>query len=267
MPGLRNPLRLYLGKKYFTVRRHFKWFRHKKQFSKSFASAPLPFNIFSHQSLLKRSLQNELFSLQENKINNLNIAIKKLSGLIIKPGEIFSFWYLVGKPSAAKGYLSGMVLKNGKITEEVGGGLCQLTNLIYWMTLHSPLTIIERWRHSHDVFPDVSRTQPFGSGATVAYNYIDLQIKNNTQQTFQLNLSLSSTHLHGTWFSDKENPYFYQIEERNHEITHEFWGGYMRHNEIYKLTFDANTKNKMKEEKVAENHCVMMYDPLLKSGV
>ena len=45
-----------------------------------------------------------------------------------------------------------------------GGGLCQLSNLIYWMTLHTPLTITERYRHSYDVFPDSNRTQPFGSG-------------------------------------------------------------------------------------------------------
>lgn len=266
MPGLRNPVRLYLGKKYFTLKRYLKWVRHQKYFAKDFSSSQLPFSIFSHQSLLKRSLQNELLSLQENKINNLSLAIQKLDGLTIKPGEIFSFWYLVGKPSAAKGYLSGMVLKNGQITSEVGGGLCQLTNLIYWMSLHTPLTITERWRHSHDVFPDASRTQPFGSGATVAYNYVDLQIKNNTQQIFQLKLGLSNTHLQGAWHSDQPHSRYYQIEERNHEITHEFWGGYLRHNQIYKLIFDSATRQKISEEKVAENHCVMMYDPLLKSG-
>jgi len=49
-----------------------------------------------------------------------------------------------------------------------------------------PLAVTERWRHNYDVFPDSDRTQPFGSGATVAFNYIDLQITNETNSTFQL---------------------------------------------------------------------------------
>ena len=57
-----------------------------------------------------------------------------------------------------------------------------MTNLIYWMTIHTELTIVERWRHGFDVFPDAGRTQPFASGATCAYNYIDLQIRNDTDQ-------------------------------------------------------------------------------------
>ena len=79
---------------------------------------------------------------------------------------------------AGKCLTGGMVLHNGGFKPGVGGGLCQLSNLIYWMTLHTPLTVVERWRHSYDVFPDAERTQPFGSGATVAYNHIDLQIRN-----------------------------------------------------------------------------------------
>lgn len=46
----------------------------------------------------------------------------------------------------------------GRIGSDVGGGLCQLSNLIFWMTFHTPLTVTERYRHSHDVFPDANRT-------------------------------------------------------------------------------------------------------------
>ena len=62
--------------------------------------------------------------------------------------------------------MEGMILRNGRVASGVGGGLCQMTNLLYWMTLHTPLTVTERWRHGYDVFPDSNRTQPFGSGAT-----------------------------------------------------------------------------------------------------
>ena len=82
--------------------------------------------------------------MQENKIENLKIAIKQLDGIVIKPGQTFSYWRLIGKPTAKKGYLEGMVLNNGKVLSAIGGGLCQLSNLIFWITLHTPLSIVKR---------------------------------------------------------------------------------------------------------------------------
>ena len=90
----------------------------------------------------------------------------------------------------------------GKLKQGIGGGICQLSNLIYWMTIHTPLTVTQRYRHSYDVFSDSNRTQPFGSGATCAYNYLDLQIKNETNSTYQLVVYLTDTHLVGEWRSD-----------------------------------------------------------------
>ncbi len=72
-----------------------------------------------------------------------------------------------------------------------------MTNLLYWMTVHSPLTVVERWRHTYDVFPDNGRTQPFGSGATCSWPVLDLQIENRTAATFRLSLTVEQTHLVG----------------------------------------------------------------------
>lgn len=203
--------------------------------------------------------------MQYNKIQNLKLAIEKIDGLILKPGEVFSYWLLIGNPTKAKGYLPGMVLFQGGFKSGIGGGLCQLSNLIYWMTLHTPLTVIERWRHSYDVFPDANRTQPFGSGATCSYPNIDLQIKNNTNKTFQLRLSLTNTHLVGQWLCDTSLNVRYEIEERNHSIQHEWWGGYTRNNALVRMSYDINTNEKIGEEMVVENHAIMMYNPLLES--
>ena len=52
----------------------------------------------------------------------------------------------------------------GQIGGDIGGGLCQLSNLIFWMTLHTPLTVVERYRHSHDVFPDATVPSPSAAG-------------------------------------------------------------------------------------------------------
>ena len=70
--------------------------------------------------------------MQHNKVINLRIAVPRLNGVVIEPGDTFSFWKLVGKPTRAKGYVDGMVLSYGRCVPGVGGGLCQLSNLIYW---------------------------------------------------------------------------------------------------------------------------------------
>lgn len=200
--------------------------------------------------------------LQYNKITNLRLAAQRIHGLVIGPGETFSFWYLVGRPSAGKGYLPGLVLESGQIKRGIGGGLCQMGNLLYWMALHSPLTVAERWRHSYDVFPDAGRTLPFGSGATLAYNYIDLQLRNDTNEAFQLLVWLSDTDLHGAIQSNRTWPERFEVWEDFHAIQPEAWGGYTRHNRIKRriLALDGQV---LREETVSENHALMMYRPFL----
>lgn len=199
--------------------------------------------------------------LQENKRTNLEIAIKLLNGIELNPNETFSLWKLVGRPTKEKGYLEGLVLKNGEIGKDIGGGLCQLGNLLFWIFAHSPLSITERYRHGFDVFPDINRKVPFGAGATLAYNHIDLQVKNETTQRFKINLWLDKTHLNGELTTDIYFPEKFRIEERNHLIKQQFWGGYSRHNQIYQV----KTKNGIHTENLlVENHAIMMYNPILK---
>ncbi|MBM7691472.1 vancomycin resistance protein VanW [Peribacillus deserti] len=197
---------------------------------------------------------------------NLKIAAQKLNGIIIKPGETFSYWKLIGKPSKRKGYVHGMVLHYGRFMSGVGGGLCQLSNIIYWMTLHTGLTVTERHRHSFDVFPDSGRTQPFGSGATCSFNYLDLQIKNNTNQSFQLILHLTNDHLVGEWRSDSPPLYTYQVYQKEHDMTMAYWGSYIRHNTIYRKKYNQ-LDQLIDDEYITENHAIMMYEPLLESSL
>jgi len=215
-----------------------------------------------HSTPLYRPLRNVDMWLQQNKVANLKFAAAKINGLVLKPGETFSFWRLVGKPTKAKGYSKGIVLRNGLFVPGVGGGLCQLSNLIYWMTLHTPLTVTERWRHTHDVFPDANRTQPFGSGATVVYNYIDIQIKNETPFIYQLFVKVGDFDLEGEWRCEQPLPQKYEVYESDHLITQEWWGGYMRHNVIRRKILDFDN-NQIEDDFVTENHAIMMYEPML----
>lgn len=252
-----------LGGIYFTAKRYWQWVFAKQQYARNAdCSKLLPHHIASHHTPLIREFGKATMKLQFNKITNLSLAARQLDGLVVQPGETFSFWRRVGKPTRGKGYLEGMVLSNGEICAGIGGGLCQLSNLIYWMTLHTPLTVTERWRHNYDVFPDKGRTQPFASGATVVYNYVDLQITNNTGASYQLVIRLDHHNLYGEWRSTRPLALRYEIYEREHLIKAEWWGGYTRSNVLGRRIYDLNG-HKIGDEFICANRAFMMYKPLL----
>lgn len=221
-----------------------------------------PYAVMRHTTPMLRQLQGLPMQLQHNKITNLRLAVAPLDGRVLEPGQRLSFWRFVGNPSARRGFLDGVVLDDGKLRAGVGGGLCQLTNLIYWMTIHTPLTVVERWRHTYDVFPDNNRTQPFASGATCAYPALDLQIENRTDAAYRLGLRVGERDLEGSWTSDREPAQRHRIYEAVHVITTEGPGIYMRRNIIRRKVVDLDGIE-IGDELVSENHAQMMYEPFL----
>lgn len=258
--------RRYLGPAARRIRREVQWRTSGADYRVERSPERLPFAIASHRTPLIRTLCGLDVRLQRNKIVNLCIAAERLDGIVLEPGQRLSFWREVRKPTARRGFLPGLVLDHGNLGEGIGGGLCQMTNLLYWMTLHTPLEVVERWRHSYDVFPDASRTQPFGSGATCAWPVLDLQIENPTTARYRLSLRVSETHLEGAWRSDQPVAVRYRIDERSHRFTHEGPGRFVRHNELWRIEVDATTDEPVKESLVAVNSALMMYDPFLPEG-
>jgi len=261
-PIQRSWLRLRLGKAYYTGCRYLLWCSPKFRWAKRRDKESPPYLHASHATPLLRRLRGEEMEWQKNKVINLKLAVERLDGLVLNPGETFSYWKLIGKPTRRKGYREGMVLFLGQIGGDIGGGLCQLSNLIFWMTLHTPLTVVERYRHSHDVFPDANRTQPFGSGATCAYPHRDLMIRNDTAQPFQLSLRVGETHLEGEWRSVAPPEHRYEIVEQDHRIEQMSWGGYVRHNALFRNVW--NPDGALEETQfLFTNDAIMMYSPLL----
>ena len=261
-PIRRSWLRLRLGKAYYAGKRYLLWASSEFRWAGERREDQLPCVQFVHATPLLRNLRGEDMELQRNKVVNLKLAVARLDGLILHPEETFSYWKLIGKPTRRKGYREGMVLFLGRIGSDVGGGLCQLSNLIFWMTLHTPLTVVERYRHSHDVFPDSNRTQPFGSGATCAYPHRDLMIRNDTDQDFQLCLRVGETHLEGQWRAVRPPEHRYEIVERDARMDQAAWGGYVRHNALYREVYDLEGKL-LEEQFLLTNDAIMMYSPLL----
>ena len=265
-PIIRSKLRLFLGKGYYAVRRYNDWYFSRKTYSKRIQNELYSNIIFTHFTPFIRKLKDVDMYLQYNKIINLKLAANKLNGLVIKPGETFSYWRLIGRPSYKKGYLDGLVLcSDGSFKAGVGGGLCQLSNLLYWITLHTSLSVTERHRHSHDVFPDVNRIQPFGTGATCSYSSLDLQIHNGTNSEFQLIVYLTKDTLVGEWRSTELSMNTYEVYEKEHSITSGLFGGYIRNNTIFRKVDNKNI-GLIKDEYIIENHAYMLYPPFLNEG-
>ncbi len=219
--------------------------------------------IARHQSVLRRKLGNSDMRLQEQKVVNLTVASKKLDGIIIPPQKIFSFWDIIGNPSRKNGYVNGMLLSNGKVIEGVGGGLCQMSNFLCWIFLHTDIEIIERHHHSKDVFPDSGRVLPFGSGATNFYNLMDLKIKNISPYPLQISLEITEKYLKGKILSSEQSLYKFSISEKYHCFVKKN-GKYFRYNEIWRkkiLKGVAGEKGSViSEKKVFRNFAPVFYD-------
>lgn len=229
----RHPIFYFISVWTKRIWRQLTWYFDNKRYSTKKTADKLSYRIKKHQSVLLKKLGDNNEQLQINKVTNLKIAAKKINGILIKPGETFSFCKLVGRPTKRKGYLLGMELTFGEARAGVGGGICQISNLIHWLVIHSPLTVTERYHHSFDPFPDDGRVLPFGSGATVFYNYRDYQFTNNTEHTFQINLWFSDKCLEGELRIDKELDYTYHVEEKEHQFL-KIKNTFFRKNEIWR---------------------------------
>ena len=219
----------------------------------------LPVIIKSHTSIILRKLHNVDMQLQVNKKTNLKIASKKINKLVIHPGEIFSFWYLVGEATKKYGYKKGLVISKTGFRSEVGGGLCQLANMIHYLVLNSPLEVVELHHHSDALFPDDRRRVPFGTGTSVFYNYLDYRFKNTLDQNIQILIWVDNDVLCGELRSEKEIPYRYKLVEENHHFKKE-GEKYYRISQVYRITIDKKTKKEIKKEMILDNHSEVMYD-------
>jgi vancomycin resistance protein VanW len=218
----------------------------------------LPVVVTSHGSLLRRRLGDVDPALQDGKVRNLAIAVRTVDSLLIRPGETLSFWRRVGPPSAARGYTVGLVLRGGRPSTGVGGGLCQLANLIHWMALHSPLEVVERHHHSVDPFPDDRRALPFGTGASVFYNYVDLRIHNPTDQPFQLDVWVTDQQLRGRLRTSVPLPMAYHLVELDHHFE-QAPEGVLRCNEIWRRRVDRRSGNLVDEVCLMRNRSRVAY--------
>ena len=254
-----NPTCYAISVKKENLKRHLQDLKRKENFATDFQKEKLTYVVSERSSnMIKRAEGVDLAS-QFNKAKNIELACQKLNGLVIKPGEVFSFWKLVGKISEKKGYKAGRVIERNKLILGIGGGICNLANTINLLVIHSPLLITEFHTHSDALAPDETGRIPLNAGTSVSYNHIDYRFKNTTNQSFQLMLWCEGEVLHAALRSERELPYTYDILEENHDFKKEKEKFY-RISKIYKATLSKTSGDMVEKTLIWDNHSEVMFD-------
>ena len=169
---------------------------------------------FKRKKLKKNIKEEEMFSDllyrqeiiydTEDKNHRINMELinKEINGIILLPNEIFSFNMNVGERTEEKGYKSGPVYVRGKLTKDLGGGICQAVTGLYNCALFSNIKILERKAH-----PKVSEYIDPGRDATIYWKLIDLVFKNTRKHPIKIVLYLdkvNGTHVFEMWGRNSE---------------------------------------------------------------
>ena len=246
------------------LKRHVKNFFTKEKFATRQDSTFLPVVVWSYKGdMIKRGpgIDPEL---QQNKADNIRKACEGIHGLIIKPGESFSFWQRVGKTSKKNGFKEGRVIENGKLISGVGGGLCNLANSLHLAVMHSPMEVTELHHHSDALAPDPEGVRkPYSAGTSVNYNFLDFRFVNPTDVAVQLVAYCEGSNLIVELRSEKSFPYQYRIIEEDHHFHKENNDLFYRRSKIYRETIDKENDRVVARELKRDNRSRVMFDPSL----
>lgn len=241
-----------------TLKRHLQDLFSKENFASDRGRTLLPNVVSSQRSKVIKVGPGIDPVLQENKAVNIRLACQKLDGLVVHPGETFSFWRTVGNVTEKKGYKDGRVIEKNQIIPGMGGGLCNLGNTVNLLVLHSPLTVTEFHKHSDALACDIGHRQPLSAGTSIYYNYVDYRFKNTTDQDVQLHLWVEDGDLCGELRSAHAFPWTYELVEEDHHFRRE-GDKVFRVSKIYKVTHDAATDAVVDRLLIWDNHSEVMF--------
>lgn len=124
-----------------------------------------------------------------DRLHNMGLAIERLDGLVLAPGEVLSFWHHVPRPVPRNGYRAGPMLVGGELRREIGGGLCQVSTTLFGALLQAGCTLLEHSNHSRDVHGE-ERHFVLGQDAAVAYGFKNLLARNDHRAALRLAMAL-----------------------------------------------------------------------------
>lgn len=186
----------------------------KNKYSKKFGGK-LPYEIATTRTLMINENSGMDIIYQKNKVHNLKIASNTINKILIYPGEVFSLCRLLRKSRKYGKYKDGLVLVGDNIIPSKGGGLCHLSNLLHYLFLMSPLTVIERHGHRIKSMPNPDKDSIDGIDATINSGWLDLKVKNNTKNTYQIIIDFDDKYMYGKILSNAKPEVSYKIINSN----------------------------------------------------
>lgn len=121
---------------------------------------------------------------------NLRIACERINGIVLMPGDVFSYNYALGERNAANGWRPGASYVGGQVVQTYGGGICQVSSVLYYATVLADLEIVERDCHAY-----LPSYIPYATDATVAWGGIDYKFKNNTEYPIKIEATADGSYV------------------------------------------------------------------------
>ena len=139
----------------------------------------------------------------EGKLENLRIAADRLNTIVLPPNRVLSFWRAVGAPTEKNGFQIGRSIRSDAVSADIGGGLCQISGLLYETGLRAGLQVIERQAHTQDLYTDQTRFTPLGLDATVVWGHKDVRLRNNADQSLRFHFEVAEDEISATLWSER----------------------------------------------------------------
>jgi vancomycin resistance protein YoaR len=141
-----------------------------------------------------------------NRVHNVKLAAAAMNGVILNPGDVFSYNETLGKRTAEKGYKEAGAYVGGKTVQEIGGGICQGSSTLYFTVLYADLEVVERSNHMFSV-----AYLPLGTDATVNWGTVDFKFKNNTDYPIKIEAFMKDGYLNIKLQGTKVNDNYVKI--------------------------------------------------------
>ena len=234
----------------------------RSHFAKNFEEKTLPYVWKGHMSMMLRPLAGVDMQLQRNKVQNLRLAAKQIDGVVVAPGETFSLWALVGRPTRRKGYLDGLVISEGPLRKGSCWRIvpaCQFNPLYGFTYADESDRTASPYRRTFS--RDAGRRVPFGTGTSIVYKNCDYRFQNTTPYPVQIKVWLQDGMLMGEIRSNEALKERYRLKEENHHYTKET-DGYYRNSFVYQVLSDSDGKE-LQKNLILQNHSKVLFDPAL----
>ena len=144
---------------------------------------------------------------ETDRNTNLDLACQAIDGVVLQPGEVFSFNDTLGERTAEKGYKGAGTYVGGQTVDSIGGGICQVASTLYYCTLMADLETVERACHMY--CPDYV---PRGMDATIYWDSLDFSFRNSSNHPVRIEASASDGYIHIRLMGTDDKDYYVQME-------------------------------------------------------